>query len=86
MDLTKQMEQDTCTAASDLLIREHTHANVHLYYRGYQIVCVTICMAYQLSIKRPLPVPELQGDGAFDVVEMDVVSIPVLHHLLQSAV
>lgn len=31
-------------------------------------------------------IPELQGDGALDVVEIYVVSFSVLHHLLQSAV
>lgn len=39
-----------------------------------------------VSVSLSLTVPELQGDGAFDVVEMDGVSVSVLHHLLQSAV
>ncbi len=38
------------------------------------------------SVTLSLAVPELQGDGAFDLVEMDVVSFSVLHHLLHSAV
>ena len=41
---------------------------------------------FSVSLTVSLAVPELQGDGALDVVEVDVVSFSVVHHLLHSTV
>lgn len=44
------------------------------------------CHFQKSRLVRWLTAPELQGDGAFNVVEMDVVSLSVPHHLLHSTV